>query len=1076
MYPITDALKKRFESGERKKAWITLNNASVNGLVITEEDIKADSFSVDRYCATGNKIEIGSAVSSEFSVVLNNANGKFDGIVFEGSVLCVDVGFGEHADGNYVRCGFFTVDEPPRAFSTISLKALDYMMLYDKTVDRTKLTEAFYTPETLVRKISELCGVAVSSRLDFKTLPNNDQSAQVPESATTYRQLLQWVAQLTGTCAYIDGDGELMMSWFVEAEPSVNITPTLRYSGDVLENDIEISGVAIKTATVNVLKGSDRYPLIIESNGFVVDVPEEGVAYLCEKINEVVGGFVYRPYECTCLPMPYLFPLDRITYTDKSGKEISTVVTNHRFGLNSTSSLAAQGETQQKKSYASQHGLTKAEVDSAIAEAMKNFDSSAEHFYVKYSAYEKGRDTDGKISMFDKVQADTAYLGTCATDSKTPPENPEDYNWVKIRPEDGEPGRGVVSVKTQYYRSTSSVTQTGGSWTDTMPVWVEGTYLWKREVVTYENPSGTKTGTPILDTSWDAIGDIKEDASDAKNKASAVESATDEFNKSLLNALGFHVTDKTVAGTTTRYYHSKPNLVDCGAGDIILIFNSGGFGVCTTGWNGGNPTFTNGADFKEGKFIWDILTANKINADLIEAGKIKSVDGAGVQTSLDLDTGTLSFKTDGLEMFIDSAQEKTEAEDLASDAGVENLDLAAARNAGIKMYSSVDGTAVTINPKAFLMCDQNFVADVSTFIIDVINYILGKGTKPDSSILDSNYVQITRNMLWSTNISCKTLTFKDTNGTKRNIADAYSDVLLAKESISAMQEKIRELESALGQQHTHTNASAVRENIVEATCTSGGSYDSVVYCATCPEEISRTTITTSALGHSWRDATCTSPKTCTRCGATQGSALGHADSDNDGYCDRCNNYIGGNTYNLTLIADPSNGGTVSGGGSYVKNSYAQIKATANAGYEFAGWYENGILNSSSSNYSALMNGDRTLTAKFKPTSGGSGEVRLITSVGGGSGVAAITKADGEALGYDLVVSLDSDVYIFAVAENGWIIDYYEVYKDGVYVFTVTREMISGQLMFDGQAHQWQPAFDSSDSGLTCEVKYYFEQA
>ena len=41
----------------------------------------------------------------------------------------------------------------------------------------------------------------------------------------------------------------------------------------------------------------------------------------------------------------------------------------------------------------------------------------------------------------------------------------------------------------------------------------------------------------------------------------------------------------------------------------------------------------------------------------------------------------------------------------------------------------------------------------------------------------------------------------------------------------------------------------------------------------------------NALGHSWSDATCTAPKTCSVCGATEGSALGH--SYENGNCSRC---------------------------------------------------------------------------------------------------------------------------------------------------------------------------------------------
>ena len=57
--------------------------------------------------------------------------------------------------------------------------------------------------------------------------------------------------------------------------------------------------------------------------------------------------------------------------------------------------------------------------------------------------------------------------------------------------------------------------------------------------------------------------------------------------------------------------------------------------------------------------------------------------------------------------------------------------------------------------------------------------------------------------------------------------------------------------------HTHTPGTAVRENEVPATCTEAGSYDSVVCCAECGEEISRETVTVPATGHSNENGTCT---------------------------------------------------------------------------------------------------------------------------------------------------------------------------------------------------------------------------
>ena len=65
----------------------------------------------------------------------------------------------------------------------------------------------------------------------------------------------------------------------------------------------------------------------------------------------------------------------------------------------------------------------------------------------------------------------------------------------------------------------------------------------------------------------------------------------------------------------------------------------------------------------------------------------------------------------------------------------------------------------------------------------------------------------------------------------------------------------------------HSAGEAVVENEVAATCTTAGSYDIVVYCSVCGEEISRTSISVDATGHSWGEGVVTAP-TCTEGGFT----------------------------------------------------------------------------------------------------------------------------------------------------------------------------------------------------------------
>ena len=75
------------------------------------------------------------------------------------------------------------------------------------------------------------------------------------------------------------------------------------------------------------------------------------------------------------------------------------------------------------------------------------------------------------------------------------------------------------------------------------------------------------------------------------------------------------------------------------------------------------------------------------------------------------------------------------------------------------------------------------------------------------------------------------------------------------------------VDTTVPDEHHHTAGDAVTENEVAATCTTDGSYDSVVYCTGCGEEISRETKTIPANGHVWDEGVYTEP-TCEENGCT----------------------------------------------------------------------------------------------------------------------------------------------------------------------------------------------------------------
>ncbi len=67
----------------------------------------------------------------------------------------------------------------------------------------------------------------------------------------------------------------------------------------------------------------------------------------------------------------------------------------------------------------------------------------------------------------------------------------------------------------------------------------------------------------------------------------------------------------------------------------------------------------------------------------------------------------------------------------------------------------------------------------------------------------------------------------------------------------------------------HTNSDAVEEKVVDSTCSKEGSYDSVVYCSVCTEEVSRTPATIEKKAHTEVIDAAVEP-TCTEAGKTEG--------------------------------------------------------------------------------------------------------------------------------------------------------------------------------------------------------------
>lgn len=359
MYKVSQEVKNLFNKNYIQVADITVNGVN-ESFSVAENEIVQGSLSIDRYSVSNSKIEVGSAVAAELTLKLKNDDGKYDNTVFEGAEVFVKIGIKkwdahrwENAVIHWIPCGYFTIDEPPRALSTITISALDRMILFDKTVDISKLSFPM-TVADLLNKTCTICGVTLAT--DITRLPNKDyQITAYPEGQDlTYRTLLQWCAALTGTCAFMNYDGNLELKWYEQTD--LTISPSERYNSDMQENDVAITGIYFKdAANTEYIAGTDDYCLDLSSNGLLQD----NVQVVLDTLYVSLKGFSYRPYTATIKSAPYIYPMDMIHYEDAKGEVHDTIITNVTFGMNLSTSIAGKGETTQKQKYSQGGGLTK---------------------------------------------------------------------------------------------------------------------------------------------------------------------------------------------------------------------------------------------------------------------------------------------------------------------------------------------------------------------------------------------------------------------------------------------------------------------------------------------------------------------------------------------------------------------------------------------------------------------------------------------------------------------------------------------------------------------------------------------
>lgn len=413
MIHVSNAFKKELFHDNRdylEYVDITLKSGTV--LHLTNENLWNGGLTIDDAVSGDNTFQIGSAIINKCTVTINNIYDDFSEYDFTDAGVVAYVGL-PLPDGTIerIRKGTYAVDEAKYNGSIITLSCLDNMRKFDKTYSESSLAYPA-TLGVILRDACDWCGVTLNSY----NIPHEDFVVQErpDDKATTFREIISWVAQIACCFCRCDVHGRLELKWYDQEalekadldggyfdteKPSTyesgddadggtfnpwNVGYAYdggtfeelkyvhhiysNYSMDISVDDVVITGVRVlektkeenKDAIITYQSGKDGYVISIENNELIKGGAGQDIAGW---IGQQLIGFRFRRASVQHSSDPTIEAGDVAFLTDRKQNTYRIVISSTRFGTGGSQTTVSSAENPARNSAERYSAETKNYVD-----------------------------------------------------------------------------------------------------------------------------------------------------------------------------------------------------------------------------------------------------------------------------------------------------------------------------------------------------------------------------------------------------------------------------------------------------------------------------------------------------------------------------------------------------------------------------------------------------------------------------------------------------------------------------------------------------------------------------------------
>lgn len=320
MYSASAAYVSAIKADTIELGWsgtiVTVGGTTYN---FTKDDISPDSGSITR-TISNQSLKIGTVFSSSLSLEL-----ILPGVSrYELYGASISISNTITGASDTIPMGQFTIISATQSADHINISASDNMLKFAAVPFDPASHNTIMKPYAWLTEICSACGVTLgNSSAEIEGMPNGNRKtgfADVVSDASTWRDVLGYMAAYLGGFAYIGRDGKLYIGQYKSLSDDT-INANLRYSSALSDFRTTYDGLY----AICKEEGVQEYVSNNNSGGLVLDIGTNPFLQFTDQTNrlaalqeiiDVWNGIYYVPFSGEIALIPIYDPGDVLTFTD----------------------------------------------------------------------------------------------------------------------------------------------------------------------------------------------------------------------------------------------------------------------------------------------------------------------------------------------------------------------------------------------------------------------------------------------------------------------------------------------------------------------------------------------------------------------------------------------------------------------------------------------------------------------------------------------------------------------------------------------------------------------------------------